>query len=139
MIRKAIVVGALALAACTPANTPGFDARAVSTAAVETMATLWEVAAETCVQAAVTAKDDSIRAKCAIVLTPVYVTLNSAAQAVDTWSAIDQKNFPCMLHSAAAGIRGLFTIAGLPPVPAQIADGLALADAMGASCKLVSK
>jgi hypothetical protein len=120
--------------ACTPANSPGFDAKAVAGATVETMATVWDVAAQTCVAAAVAAKDDSIRSKCAAVLTPVYVTINAAAQAVDTWSAVDQKNFPCMLHSASAGIRGLFTIPGMPPAPVQVAEGLALADAMGSQC-----
>ncbi|MDE2107245.1 MAG: hypothetical protein KGL39_59155, partial [Patescibacteria group bacterium] len=87
------------------ASSPQIDPRALARATVETAESAWLATAKACVADAVSTDSQATLQKCEAMLDPARETLVAAAYSVDTWTAADQKNFPCMIGSAMKAIQ----------------------------------
>lgn len=133
----AMLVGAVAMctAGCSQANSPSVDARALARGTVETLETAWLDAANACVATG----DPATAKKCEAFLDPARNALVVAADAVNSWTAADQSNFPCLLAQVIRGLSDTSTLlSGLKVLSDQLSneiqDGLNLASAFLPQC-----
>ena len=131
----AIVMAAFVGCSSAPA-TPQLDPRALARGTVETLETVWVDSAKACMAVANGTQSQETADSCKQYLQPSREALLAAADAVDSWTAADQKNFPCLIASAVDGInnvKSLVVLAG--PPPQVVADGLQLANMFVPQCK----
>jgi hypothetical protein len=130
----------LALVGCASASPPpgapgsAVDPRALARASVSLLEDAWVASAKGCLAAAEADQDDTIRAKCESVLTPARNMLLAASDGVDVWTDADQRNFPCLITSAAAGIGQVTTVVPGLHLPQLVSDGLSLAQSYAGRC-----
>lgn len=127
----AVVMIAAALAGCH-ANSPSIDPRALARGAVSTLEDAWIVAAQSCVESS----DTTVVSACKVGLLPARQALLAAASAVDGWTDADQKNFPCLMADAEAGLKETVQVLGAFGVqlPQVVSDAFALAGAFTPQC-----
>lgn len=129
-----LLVFGLSTSACAPAKSaPATDPRVLARAAVSTLTDAWKVSAQACLDLANMQHDDSIRVKCEKLETPARQMLIAASDGVDMWTESDQRNFPCLITSAAASLEQVASMAGIK-VPQLVADGLSLAQTWAGKC-----
>ena len=93
-------------------------------------------AAKMCMAVAEAEQSQPIANDCKSYLSPAREAIVAAADAVDTWGAASQANFPCLIAAAIDGINnglGVATQAGLT-LPQVIKDGQVLASLYTPSC-----
>lgn len=120
---------------CKSASSPSVDPRALARGTVETLETVWNVSANACVDVAVAEESKTTLQTCQKVLDPARTAIVAAADMVDTWTDADQKNFPCAIADAMAGLTQIqATIASQGPLPQVVADGFSLAKMYTPQC-----
>ena len=142
-MRVAIVALLVAVVCgCAPASTSGqptktatvsVDPHALAAAADKLLWDAWKASATTCLNAATANHDDTIRQRCEPILTGVRNALLTADSAVDVWDAAAQKNFPCLVSSAALGLTQFESLYSLS-IPQVVRDGLTLAQSYAGKC-----
>jgi hypothetical protein len=111
----------------------GVDVRAMADASVQLLEVAWEDAGTACLDAARAAKDDTIRQKCEVVLTPARTSLIAAQSGLDAWAAGDQKNVPCLIASVANSLASLANVVHLK-LPQSVVDGVKIAESYVGQC-----
>jgi len=131
-------LGILSAVACgckgsaTPTQTP----QAIASESVIALAGAWALASDGCLAAAEAQQSEALRQQCAAVLVPLSDLIIDAATMVDAWTDADQANLPCVLFDVAAAFAptsALLAKLGVA-VPAEIAQGLTLAEAFIPQC-----
>lgn len=134
-----VILTALFLAGCGAAVQSPVDpakARADARAVVIMAVDVWNASGNACIELVQQTSDTKLAQKCDEVMTPASKTIKAAADAVDAWNDVTQKNWPCTM---AAVVDSLEQINKLVPsltgkIPPLVTDTLVLAKNAASSC-----
>lgn len=137
-----LIVALCGCGGAMPSAQSSVQARASARAAVSLALDVFKATDQVCQDVYEEAQDKNVAKKCYAVLMPASEAMHAAANAVDSWSDVDQKNWPCLaadVEDSLMQVKALLPSLGLKEVPDMVTDALLVVKSSTPACNRGSK